>query len=372
MVANVDRHDISFFGQKTALILTSTSRSEAFVFARFLRKKYDGTWEKPSRKEGLVVKLNLLELVAVRDVLTRERLAWRTFHTFKQNKTPISVQWNSANEGASGGVPGREADFVWFNAGDYSRPTRYPETALLREVLVHLVKEKVEFATKSITEANGGTRYSRETAGGSRESGTGSTRPGTSQKTPEKFTPALTPQPPRVQGPGRDDWIVDDYPDYPEYIDSSEQGTEFTPEFSTSPGGGSTAVGVLVGARGVVGKGDAADLGGRTGRIELGRSLPGRGSSRGSVGISGPGSSGVSGGLSPPSTSSRSTDRELSSTIRAKIVRSSQKAVLLKTGDGKEFWAPKSMISSDYDEESRGEQEFIVATWVLRKHQVVA
>jgi len=61
----MDNHNQSFFGQKTGLLLNSADPSEPYIYLRFLKKKGDGTWEKPSNREGKNIKINLLEQIQI-------------------------------------------------------------------------------------------------------------------------------------------------------------------------------------------------------------------------------------------------------------------------------------------------------------------
>ena len=58
-----DTHNQVFFGQNTALIVSSSSSSDPFMFIHFFKKKPNGTWEKPSFSEGKAIKLSLEEIV---------------------------------------------------------------------------------------------------------------------------------------------------------------------------------------------------------------------------------------------------------------------------------------------------------------------
>jgi len=48
----VDKHNQSFFGQSTGMFIQSSSKHEPFIFLQFIKKKGDGSWEKPSQREG--------------------------------------------------------------------------------------------------------------------------------------------------------------------------------------------------------------------------------------------------------------------------------------------------------------------------------
>lgn len=48
----VDKHNKSFFGKTTGMIFDSGPSSSSVIFLTFIKKKEDGSWEKPSKKEG--------------------------------------------------------------------------------------------------------------------------------------------------------------------------------------------------------------------------------------------------------------------------------------------------------------------------------
>jgi len=52
----VDKHNKSFFGQSTGMFLQSSSKTDPFLFLRFIKKKESGTWEKPSIGGGKTFK----------------------------------------------------------------------------------------------------------------------------------------------------------------------------------------------------------------------------------------------------------------------------------------------------------------------------
>lgn len=86
------RHQYSFFGQKSAVILDSGPWEDPHIFLRFLKKKEDGSWEKPRNKEGKNIKLNMLELVALLAVCGKKSPKWSTVHKFGEETTPISAE----------------------------------------------------------------------------------------------------------------------------------------------------------------------------------------------------------------------------------------------------------------------------------------
>ena len=133
-----DNHSQSFFGQSTGLTLQSSSMNEPYIFLKCIKKKSDGSWEKPSLGEGKTIKCSLEEIVMVLKVLNKEKNEWKGFHDFKGNKTPISFSRENGNK-----------QLIWINIGEYSKMLSEPQIEILRLLLKHLLKEKIKFATIS-------------------------------------------------------------------------------------------------------------------------------------------------------------------------------------------------------------------------------
>jgi len=103
---------------------------------KFIRKKGDGSWEKLSTREGKTIKVSLEEVVMILEVLKKKIKSWSTVHNFKEDKTPISVNWEGETK-------------VWFNIGDYPKMLSFAQIEILKLLLLHLLEEKIEFATIS-------------------------------------------------------------------------------------------------------------------------------------------------------------------------------------------------------------------------------
>lgn len=138
MIKVVDKHDQSFFGQATGLTIHSTSKSEPFIFLRCIKKKSDNSWEKPSKGEGKTIKCILEEIVMIYQVLQRKSDSWSIYHNYKESKTQISFKWE---EGKS--------NRLWINIGSYSKLLNFAQVEVLKLLMKHLLKEKIEHATIS-------------------------------------------------------------------------------------------------------------------------------------------------------------------------------------------------------------------------------
>jgi hypothetical protein len=132
----VDRHSQSFFGQSTGLTLVSSSKSEPHIFLKCIKKKSDGSWEKPSLGEGKTIKCNLDEIVMILEVLKKNRDSWSSFHNFNDVKTQISFKWEDQK---------KQKLLVYI--GKYSKMLNFAQTEIFRMLLKHLFEEKIEFAT---------------------------------------------------------------------------------------------------------------------------------------------------------------------------------------------------------------------------------
>jgi hypothetical protein len=136
-----DTHNRSFFGQSTGIIIQSPSKESDFIFFQFLKKKENGTWEKPSLREGKIIKCGLEEMVMILEVLEGKKKSWSTIHKFNEEKTPISVNWEGEAK-------------VWFNVGEYPKMFSRPQIEVLRRLMEHILQEKIEFATTNAKNAN--------------------------------------------------------------------------------------------------------------------------------------------------------------------------------------------------------------------------
>ncbi|TFG25273.1 MAG: hypothetical protein EU529_01725 [Promethearchaeota archaeon] len=133
-----DSHSKSFFGQNTGLVINSSSKSEPFFFIRCIKKKPGGSWEKPSAGEGKVIKCSLDEIVMILQVLNRKQLNWSCYHNYKNNKSSISFGWED-----------EQAETLWINIANYSKMLNFAQAEILRLLLVHILHEKIKYATCS-------------------------------------------------------------------------------------------------------------------------------------------------------------------------------------------------------------------------------
>jgi len=130
-------HSKSFFGQTTGLIVSSSSKEDDFIFLKCVKKKGDGTWEKLSLGEGKTIKCSLDEMVMMLQVLERKISNWNTYHAYKDANTQIN--FNRKEEGGK--------EIVWIKIGGYSKMLAFPQVEILKMLLAHLLKEKIEHAT---------------------------------------------------------------------------------------------------------------------------------------------------------------------------------------------------------------------------------
>lgn len=131
-----DKHSQSFFGQATGLTISSPSRKEPFIFFKCIKKKPDGNWEKPSKREGLTIKCNLDEIVMIHQVLKKQTNEWSSYHSYKDKQTQISFAWENGSDNK-----------LWINIGNYSKILSLAQVVILRMLIKHLLQEKIEHAT---------------------------------------------------------------------------------------------------------------------------------------------------------------------------------------------------------------------------------
>lgn len=116
------------------MLLDSADWADPYIFLRFLKKLPD-RWEKPTLKEGKIIKINLLELIAILRVChTPGGLKFETFHKFQGNNTQIRFEKKS------------EGQLVVSITG-YQKYLNADETDLLTRLLDHLMEEKIIHAT---------------------------------------------------------------------------------------------------------------------------------------------------------------------------------------------------------------------------------
>jgi hypothetical protein len=132
----VETHSQSFFGKSTGITVQSTSRTEPYIFLRCIQKKPDGSWEKPSRGEGKVIRCSLDEIVMILQVLRRKIDNWSSYHKYKGDNTQISFKWIEGDE-----------QQLFINVGKYSKMLNYAQVQILVMLLDHLLIEKIEYAT---------------------------------------------------------------------------------------------------------------------------------------------------------------------------------------------------------------------------------
>ena len=67
----VEYHNKSFFGSLTGMFFDSSSWTNQNFYLKFIKKKNDGTWEKPSEGEGKSIKFSLVDTVFKNDTMQR-------------------------------------------------------------------------------------------------------------------------------------------------------------------------------------------------------------------------------------------------------------------------------------------------------------
>ena len=129
------KHNYSFFGQKTGMLLDSAEINQPCLYLRFLKKKQDGSWEKPSQGEGKNIKLNLLEIIAILRIFRTQNTKWSTVHKFGEETTSITVE--------------NKNNVISFMISGYVKQLKFPETELFTNLLDHIYQEKIINATSN-------------------------------------------------------------------------------------------------------------------------------------------------------------------------------------------------------------------------------
>jgi len=134
----MDNHNYAFWGQSTGMTLESAGKEDAFIFFKCIKKKSDGSWEKFKKGEGKAIRISLEEIIMILQVLNKKLRNWTTYHTYKEEKTPISLTWENGKN-----------DKLWVNIGDYAKMLKFPQIEILRMLLEHILQEKIRDATGS-------------------------------------------------------------------------------------------------------------------------------------------------------------------------------------------------------------------------------
>lgn len=135
-----DQHNQSFFGQNVAMFLRSSSKYDDFIFIQSIKRKGKNSWEKPSKGEGKNIKLSLGEMIMIFKVLDGVKDSWSTYHRYRDESTQISFNWQES--------------VLWINIGEYAKKLQSPNIDILKLLLNHLIKEKIEFATGGTPQNN--------------------------------------------------------------------------------------------------------------------------------------------------------------------------------------------------------------------------
>ena len=127
-------HNKSFFGEATGIIFDSGQSSSPSIFLTFIKKKKDGSWEKPSQKEGRAIRFSLVEVAFILQVLRGDKSEWKTLHSFKEREVSISFE--------------QDSETLSVKAGDYIKLLNYGEIEVFKKLLEHVLQEKVISSTE--------------------------------------------------------------------------------------------------------------------------------------------------------------------------------------------------------------------------------
>ena len=132
----VEYHNKAFFGSKAGMFFDSSSWTSQIFFLRFIKKKDDGTWEKPSKKEGKSIKFSLEETVHILRVLSNKVPSWKTVHKFEENHTDISFNWDKDDK-----------ERFHINCSRYHKMLNFAEVVVFKALLEHVFDEKIANST---------------------------------------------------------------------------------------------------------------------------------------------------------------------------------------------------------------------------------
>jgi len=131
-----DKHSKDFFGSSTAIIVNTPAKEEPFIYIRCIKKINNTLWEKPSLKQGKVVRLNLGEIIEIIRFLDGGVNSWSTFHKYKDSNTSIEFSRDKNND-----------KNTLVKIGSYMKMLNFSQSEVLRLLLKHILKEKIKFST---------------------------------------------------------------------------------------------------------------------------------------------------------------------------------------------------------------------------------
>lgn len=117
-------------------MIKSNSKAEPFIYLICFKKKLDGTWEKPSKGDGKIIKCSLEEIAMMLGVLNKERYHWQNYHEYNEIRTTISFEWEDDN-----------FSNLWIKIGKYRRYLSLGEIRVMFLLLAHLLEEKIIYGT---------------------------------------------------------------------------------------------------------------------------------------------------------------------------------------------------------------------------------
>ena len=316
----VKSHSYSIFGQSAGMLINSKADDLSW-FVRFIKKKPDGSWEKPSQGEGKVIKFSLDETVMILRVLNGLHDKWTTVHDFKSQKTQISFSKD-------------ENGVFWINAGDYAKTLNFAQVEVLRNLVIHFFHEKIECATvptiqeqkedteKQIEEALTQDSKEHEKKNNPKPKAKSKPKP---KKAPQNKPKDLTTQ--IIKGTGLSKAQVE------ELILAKE--VEFKGLISTE-----SAMNLVAKELGIIERIEPEEV-----------------------------------EDDPQQISNPFQDEEHATTIPAILKGETLKAFLINTkniaGEDIEIWIPKSQLKNKVQFEENKETELVVINWILRKHNII-
>ena len=310
----MEAHELDFFGKNSAFILNSSAKSEPFIMLKFIKRKDNATWERLN--EGKTVKLNLREMVYILAVLEKKVPYFSTFHRFKDETTKISFRWDDI-----------DVNMLWINVAEYSRSLLFPETDLLEKLMRHLVDEKIEFATASNYNA---------------------TSPNSAEEEVVEFEQA-TQEPKRPIHPPP---ITAPYQQAQQQSQYRQRNQTATPQIQS---GNRQSGGNYIKQNQPVNQFSSQTLNSTDQNTRYNTRQPSQYNSN---------------------TTSNNTEKRTSGSTGAKVeVKGTikiarPKALLLNLNEYGELWIPKSAITSNFDENSKIEQQFLMFDWCINKPSV--
>jgi len=121
-----DIHLKRFHGQNVDLIVESKSKFDNFIYFHFTNKL-------AKESKNLEIKYSLEEIAMILCILRKDLFIWKSY---RGEDLEVTYAWQD-----------NDTNQLWIHAGNYSKTLNIGQIEVLKLLILHLLKEKVKFAT---------------------------------------------------------------------------------------------------------------------------------------------------------------------------------------------------------------------------------